>query len=625
VTTRKNAGDKNAGGNAVLPMLIFNPEQYEFTLHALAVLVVGAGIFCLGSFVLVRERWSRMGVRFWLFTTTLSVWLVLFGMAYASTDESTAFRWFQMGEMGVVFIPTALFFLAVSIVQREHELRYALWLCIVVSVLLGASVFTTGIMIRGLYRYPWGWYPRYGLMGHFFTTFFFVVGLFIVILFSQAYRRSTHPRNRERLRWILSSLGIGYLASVDFAASLGIPVYPFGYLSSGVFLVLMTRMIIQYRLMDIRAELATGQILETMQGAVVVVDLEGKIRLVNRIAQEMLGYCKADLLGRDLTTILPVPPAMSDAVSAGERLDSCEMVWSGSGGRRFDVSVAASAITDGRHDAPVGIVYVAHDITRRKQAEEGLKRFSEELQEANKRLETVDKLKSDFVSIVSHEIRTPLTSIKAFAELLLLKPAMPPERKTKLLRMVNDESDRLGRLINDLLDLSRMEAGSVWHYQPVSLRDVIQSSLDGIAPLAQNKGLLVTTALDGSLPAIIGDPDRLLQVVTNLLSNAVKFTPEGGTITVAAHAEEEPRPQIVLTVSDTGEGIPAEDLPHIFEKFHRARADTLKKIDGTGLGLTITHQIVEHHGGSIRVVSTPGVGSAFTVTLPRDHFEPRTG
>ena len=252
-----------------------------------------------------------------------------------------------------------------------------------------------------------------------------------------------------------------------------------------------------------------------------------------------------------------------------------------------------------------------------------INKSAEELREANRKLETLDKLKSNLVTTVSHELRTPLTSIKAYAELILMKPAMQDERKLKLLRIINDESDRLSRLINDLLDLSRIEAGTVqWHIQQVSLNEVIPLSVEAVLPLAQHKGLHLTTSLVGTLPAVLGDKDRLVQLVTNLLSNAIKFTPSGGSITIKAHQEQTPLPRLVVAVSDTGIGIPPEDITLIFDKFHRASHSMTDETEGTGLGLAIARQIVEQFGGKIWATSTQGSGSTFTFTLPLTGNEP---
>jgi signal transduction histidine kinase len=242
-----------------------------------------------------------------------------------------------------------------------------------------------------------------------------------------------------------------------------------------------------------------------------------------------------------------------------------------------------------------------------------------ELELANKKLKELDQLKSDFISIVSHELRTPLTSIKAFTELIIMKPRMTGEKRNRLLSIINNETDRLARLINDILDLTKIEAGKLsWHVTRVSLSEIIRNSVTSMQSLADNKSLTLITNVPDSLPKLYGDRDRLIQVITNILSNAVKFTHDGGTISISASAEDTPRYQILVKVSDTGVGIPARDFDVIFEKFRRSGDVLTTHAEGTGLGLAITKQIVEYHGGRIWAESTPGKGSSFSFTLPLD-------
>jgi signal transduction histidine kinase len=256
---------------------------------------------------------------------------------------------------------------------------------------------------------------------------------------------------------------------------------------------------------------------------------------------------------------------------------------------------------------------------RLQRSNQNLAVANRELEEANKKLKELDRLKSDFISIVSHELRTPLTSIKAFAELILMKPGMAAEKQTRLIGIINAESDRLARLISEILDLTKIEAGKLtWHIGQVSIEEIIGRALDGIQALADNKSLVVTTDIVRGLPSIFGDRDRLLQVVTNILSNAIKFTPQGGSIAIRAYQNSDQRPQLVVEVSDTGVGIPDNDLDLIFEKFHRTGDLLSGKIEGTGLGLAITRQIVEYHGGKIWATSNLGYGSTFSFTLPLD-------
>lgn len=258
---------------------------------------------------------------------------------------------------------------------------------------------------------------------------------------------------------------------------------------------------------------------------------------------------------------------------------------------------------------------------RLKRSNQNLAVANRELEEANRKLTELDKLKSDFISVVSHELRTPLTSIKAFTELILMKPKMPVEKRNRLLDIINSETDRLARLISDILDLTKIEAGKLtWHITNLSIPEIIRTSVTNMQSLAENRSLLITTDLDPALPLLYGDRDRLVQVVTNILSNAVKFTPPGGNIRIAARLTEKPKPQISVAVTDTGVGIAAADLELIFEKFRRAGDVLTNNTEGTGLGLAISRQIVEYHGGTIWASSAPGKGSTFTFTLPLDRI-----
>lgn len=286
-------------------------------------------------------------------------------------------------------------------------------------------------------------------------------------------------------------------------------------------------------------------------------------------------------------------------------------------GRIWWGTVSRETLIIGAVDALVVPLIVASVVIYFVRQTAELKRINVRLEEANRRLRELDKLKSDLVSVVSHEFRTPLTTIKAFVELLALKPEMPEPQKSGLLAIINAESERLARLVSDLLDLERIETGSMaWRIGEVNIEDIIRSALANLGPLFEGKGLRVTTAFGPGLPVLTGDRDRLVQVVTNILSNAVKFTPAGGAVHIAARCEPAPASQIVVEISDTGRGIPAEDLDLIFDKFHRSAGGMSGGIEGTGLGLSISRQIIEGHGGRIWAASTPGTGSTFTFTLP---------
>ncbi len=258
--------------------------------------------------------------------------------------------------------------------------------------------------------------------------------------------------------------------------------------------------------------------------------------------------------------------------------------------------------------APICIYFVKHILE--------LQKINEQLQETNLRLQEIDKMKSNFVSVVSHELRTPLTTIKAFVELLIMKPEMPDQRREKLTSAINVEADRLSRLIAGLLDLSRIEAGLMQlRLEDVSVRDIVESSIASVGAILERKRLRVTTAFSEPLSRITGDRDRLIQVLSNILSNAAKFTPAEGAIHIAARQSPAPAAQVLVEVSDSGVGIPKEHIERIFEKFWTSSAD-INGDEGAGLGLSIVREIVRIHGGSVRAASTPGKGSTFIVCLP---------
>jgi signal transduction histidine kinase len=257
-----------------------------------------------------------------------------------------------------------------------------------------------------------------------------------------------------------------------------------------------------------------------------------------------------------------------------------------------------------------------------------LSEANKELEASHEKLRDLDKLKSEFVSNVSHELRTPLATIRVSVENLLdgLAGEVNPILQRSLTR-VKDNTDRLTRLINDLLDLSRIESGRVEvQLDPVPVLPIIQDVLEGFRGMATEKGLAVAQAADCEPVTALADRDKLHQVLVNLVGNAVKFTPGGGAVTVAVKTVRGAGGQggrgdgekgfIEVDVTDTGEGIPPDALAAIFDKFYQVRRDNHRKTPGTGLGLAIAKSLVELQGGRMWAESQIGHGSRFTFTLP---------
>ncbi|ROR32100.1 sensor histidine kinase [Inmirania thermothiophila] len=244
-----------------------------------------------------------------------------------------------------------------------------------------------------------------------------------------------------------------------------------------------------------------------------------------------------------------------------------------------------------------------------------LERATEELRAANERLQELDRMKDEFVSTVSHELRTPLTSIRAFAEILLSEPEMPRGRRQEFLAILVRETERLSRLVNEVLDLARLESGRVqWHEAALDLGAVVREAMESGGQLLRERGVRLVLRLPREPLEVTGDRDRLTQVLLNLLANAAKFCPaEGGRVEVSAWREGG---EARVAVSDNGPGIPPAERERVFDKFHQVHDRSGHKPTGSGLGLAICRHIVEYHGGRIWVEEAEGGGARFVFSLP---------
>jgi signal transduction histidine kinase len=233
--------------------------------------------------------------------------------------------------------------------------------------------------------------------------------------------------------------------------------------------------------------------------------------------------------------------------------------------------------------------------------------------EASQR-DQLDRLKDDFVLTASHELRSPLTSVQGFAELLMLERDSLTAKQVETVEIILDNCRHLVRLLNDLLDLARSDAGRLGlRLAPTKMAPLVEDAVRLMRAQTESASQFLTARIDSDLPVIDAEADRVRQVLVNLITNAHEYSPEGATIEVAAHGYGG---GVEVTVTDNGPGIPAAQLEHIFERFTRGDAGLTQRVGGTGLGLAISKSLVELHGGTIEVDSTPGQGSTFRFRLP---------
>ena len=364
-----------------------------------------------------------------------------------------------------------------------------------------------------------------------------------------------------------------------------------------------------------------NSLLKSITGyAIIVGDFDGNIVVFNEGARHIFGYDPKDVVGiKSVEDFYPVSFVKDGNLNRlFDRLikeGGCfyELERQKRDGQTFPGQSLLTLVKD-NEERLVGFVEISEDITERKQVQA-------QMEKANQRLIELDKLKDSFLSTASHEMRTPLTSIKCFTE-ILLEYDEDREKQKEFLKIIDSETDRLIRLINDFLDISKIQAGRVqWQSAELSLNEIVELAVNSNEPLVKQAGLEVITVLAPELPRVLGDHDRLLQVVTNLLGNSIKFTPEKGKIVVQSWFEKEKgetgnQAKVIVCVRDNGIGIAPKDHQLIFENFGQVANDLKGKPKGTGLGLPICKTIIEHFGGNIWVESELGKGSAFFFSLP---------
>ena len=328
---------------------------------------------------------------------------------------------------------------------------------------------------------------------------------------------------------------------------------------------------------------------------------EGRATFANPAAARMTGYAVEELIGRRSHELVhhrlpdgtphPQEQSLVSAALEGDTVHRSEdAVCSHKDGTSFPVEFTSTPIVEG--SKVMGGVVVFKDITERRE---------------------VERAKDEFTSVVSHELRTPLTSIRGSLGLLesgVLGPL--PEKGQRMVEIAVENTDRLVRLINDILDIERIDSGEIdMHRQPCNAPELIERAIQGVAQVAAEAQ--VRLVADARPAALVADPDRVLQTLTNLISNAVKFSPPDSCVCVSSELRDH---EVLFQVSDEGRGIPADRLETIFERFQQVDASDSREKGGTGLGLAISRTIVERHGGRIWVESEPGAGSTFSFALP---------
>jgi PAS domain S-box-containing protein len=363
--------------------------------------------------------------------------------------------------------------------------------------------------------------------------------------------------------------------------------------------------------------------------AIIGTDPQGVITVFNAGAERMLGYSAAELVGVAPAEILreradvaaqASPPTALFAPASGQS-ETQEWTYVRKDGGHVPVAVSMSEMRDESGEV-IGYLAVARDVTRERQGADALLVAYERERAAADRLREVERVRGDLIATVSHELRTPLTSILGNVEMLVDGDAgVLSHPQARLLARVERNARRLLALIEDLLILSRIEAGAVKvNARPVPVRELVGGALEALRSVRAPSDVELRVDMPDEPLAVYGDQGQLERVLINLVDNALKFTAPGGLVTVRVNADGG---HARVTVADTGIGIPEGELVQVFDRFYRSTTSRERASPGSGLGLTITKSIVERHGGRISAESTPGTGTVVTCLLPRPPGEGR--
>jgi PAS domain S-box-containing protein len=374
---------------------------------------------------------------------------------------------------------------------------------------------------------------------------------------------------------------------------------------------------------DARALLAA--VVESSEDAIITKTLDGAITSWNAAAERLLGYSASEAIGQSIMMLIPPERRQEehhilDGLRAGRRIEHHETVRITKDGRRIEVALTISPIRD-RDGQIIGASKIMRDITERVRIERSLQQLLVERSQlleseraARSQAERLSAAKDEFLALLSHELRTPLSAILGWTQ-VLRRSISKSEDLANGLEVIERNARAQTRLVEDLLDIHRITAGQMrLDVQPVMPYVFVQAAVESARPAADARGVRIESILDPAAGPVSGDVNRLQQVVWNLVSNAIKFTPRGGRVQVVLRRVDS---QVEISVIDTGVGIDANFLPHVFERFRQADASSTRKHGGLGLGLAIAKSIVELHGGTA-TASSPGEGqgATFIVQLP---------
>lgn len=573
----------------------------------------------------------------------MAEWSLCFVFFISAQSKEAAYFWYRLSMLGFSSfeVLVLIFFFAITKTKPSLLRKITTAVVCIPMLLQFATIGSNTAFLTDLYLTKGGWIEVFASSSFIYISYIVDVAFCTILSLILSYRWMKFtkiPNEKIQARMILIAGIIAFiLGSIN---NIVMPlvhsdlVPSLAHVTILVFIYVIGHSINKYKLMNISTGIAANEIISYIRDLVILTDHTGEIIKINKNTENVLGYSENEIVGKNFIDIIEKNEAMRDFsekfVINNYKSIVTELNLKNNTEGNTPVKLSISKIND-RFGQFLGMVVVANDITLTKQLEfEAAERalIADSLKSSNQKLTEIDRLKSEFISTVSHELRTPLTSVLGFAKIVRKKfediiiPSLPLEDK-KLERTVNQlkenmniivsEGERLTKLINDVLDIEKMEAGDLsLNFEELNINDIIDQSIASVSSLVNQKGLKIVIERKNSIQMVQGDRDRIIQIVINLLSNAIKFTDEGAVI-CSTYLDND---YIVISIKDEGIGISEDNLPKVFEKFKQVGDTMTDKPKGTGLGLPICKQIVEMHNGEIWAESEFGKGSTFSFKLP---------
>jgi PAS domain S-box-containing protein len=446
-----------------------------------------------------------------------------------------------------------------------------------------------------------------------------LTSLIIAVMIASAWYLGRGP---GLLVAVAFELTLDYFSTAPYSKKYAIIVFNRMALFVSLVLFASSRREAEKRLRDQREWLRVS--LKSIGDAVIATDIKGFVNFVNPTAETITGWTLAEAVNKPLAEVFqiineetrqPVENVFSVVRREGIVVGLANhTLLLAKDGREIPIEDSGAPIKD-KSGKMIGVIVVFHDVTERRRAEQERVELLKREQAARSEAEAANRLKDEFLATVSHELRTPLTAIVGWSSMLRTN-SFSPESTARALETIERNAKTQTQIVEDLLDVSRIITGKLQiNSRPVALAQTIEAAIANLRPAAEAKGMTLKVSLDGAkYGLVLGDPDRLQQIIWNLVSNAIKFTPEDGRIEVRL---EQVGSFYELSVSDNGIGIEKEFLPYVFERFRQADSSRTRAHGGLGLGLAIVRHLVELQGGTVAAHSDgAGQGAVFKVRLP---------